>query len=64
MGISPAPPWATILFALHERTIIPQQGSKVLYYHQFIDDIFGIWKIEDCPVQNKELWITANRKLL
>ena len=33
MGISPAPPWATIFFALHERTIIPQWENNLIYYH-------------------------------
>jgi hypothetical protein len=42
MGISPAPPWATIFFALHQRTIIPQWENNLLYYHRFFDDIFGI----------------------
>jgi hypothetical protein len=56
MGISPAPPWATIFFALHERTILRQWKSNLLFYRRFIDDIFGIWILDDNPIYNEELW--------
>jgi hypothetical protein len=63
MGISPAPPWETIFFALHKRTIIPQWENNLLFYRRFIDDIFGIWIMEDCPIRNKELWTTFQTQM-
>jgi hypothetical protein len=56
MGISPAPPWATIFFALHERTLLSQWKTNLLFYHRFIDDIFGIWLMDACPTHKDELW--------
>jgi hypothetical protein len=44
MGIAPAPPWATIYFA------IP-------FYKRFIDDIIGIWLCDPCPDTNEKEWI-------
>jgi hypothetical protein len=56
MGISPAPPWATIFFALHERSVLSQWNANLLFYRRFIDDIFGIWLLDECPSHNEELW--------
>ena len=44
MGISPAPPWATIFYALHEQEFLPLWSQNVVYYKRFIDDVFGeVW---------------------
>eukprot|EP00804_Cyclotella_cryptica_P005811 CCRYP_000115-RA/>CCRYP_000115-RA protein AED:0.52 eAED:0.77 QI:0/0/0/1/0/0/2/0/176 len=43
MGISPAPPWATIFYALHENNFLPPWSHHILFYKRFIDDVFGIW---------------------
>jgi len=56
MGISPASPLATIFFALHERTILSQWKTNLLFYCRFIDDIFGIWLMDACPTRNDDLW--------
>jgi hypothetical protein len=44
MGTSAAVMWATFYYAYHEvHSHLPCHGSSLLYFRQFIDDIFGIW---------------------
>jgi hypothetical protein len=48
MGTSAAVMWATIYFGYHEtKTIIPKYGKYFLYFKRYIDDIFGIWLVDD-----------------
>eukprot|EP00804_Cyclotella_cryptica_P008344 CCRYP_018336-RA/>CCRYP_018336-RA protein AED:0.30 eAED:0.30 QI:0/-1/0/1/-1/0/1/0/123 len=56
MGIAPAPPWATIYFAIHENNILPRWTSQVLFYRRFIDDIIGIWVCKEDTERNNALW--------
>lgn len=56
MGISPAPPWVTIFYALHEQQFLPLWSQHVIYYKLFIDDVLGIWSPHCCPTHNAELW--------
>ncbi len=56
MGISPAPPWATIFYALHEQQFLPEWTEHVILYKRFIDDVIGIWRPHPCPKQNEILW--------
>eukprot|EP00804_Cyclotella_cryptica_P009495 CCRYP_006218-RA/>CCRYP_006218-RA protein AED:0.15 eAED:0.15 QI:0/-1/0/1/-1/0/1/0/126 len=43
MGVSPAPPWATIFYTLHEQHFIPKWNAHIVFYKRCIDDIIGIW---------------------
>eukprot|EP00804_Cyclotella_cryptica_P008346 CCRYP_018321-RC/>CCRYP_018321-RC protein AED:0.21 eAED:0.21 QI:0/-1/0/1/-1/0/1/0/340 len=56
MGIAPAPPWATIYYAIHENRVLPRWTSQVIFYRRFIDDIIGIWACDNCPECNNALW--------
>jgi hypothetical protein len=56
MGISPAPPWATIFYAIHENGFLPRWSRYVLFYKRFIDDVFGIWLRDPCPRTNASMW--------
>ncbi len=56
MGVSPAPPWATIFFALYERTLLPRWAKYISFYRRFIDDIFGIWICDPDPEENLKQW--------
>ncbi len=56
MGIAPAPPWATIYFAIHENNVLPNWTSQILFYRRFIDDIFGIWVCNESTERNAALW--------
>ena len=56
MGIAPAPPWATIYYAIHENNILPRWTEQVLFYRRFIDDIIGIWLCDENIEHNNDLW--------
>jgi hypothetical protein len=43
MGAPPSPSWATMYFAPHEDECVDAFPRHILFYRQFIDDIFGIW---------------------
>eukprot|EP00804_Cyclotella_cryptica_P019829 CCRYP_017024-RA/>CCRYP_017024-RA protein AED:0.09 eAED:0.09 QI:0/-1/0/1/-1/1/1/0/144 len=56
MGIAPAPPWATIYYAIHDNRVLPKWRSEVLFYRRFIDNIIGIWICDHCPNRNHAFW--------
>jgi hypothetical protein len=47
MGTPPAPPWATLYYALHENDFLPRFEENLPLYRRFIDDVFGIWQVTD-----------------
>ena len=56
MGTPPAPPYATIFYAIHENEMLKKWSERVPFYKRFIDDVFGIWLTHDDPAQDKLLW--------
>ena len=56
MGISPAPPWATIFFGLFETELYQRWFTNLGFYRRFIDDVIGIWTPNPCPITNETLW--------
>ena len=56
MGTPPAPPYATIFYALHEEQMLPRWSQQIPFYKRFIDDVLGIWLTHDDPLQDKILW--------
>ena len=42
MGAPPAPSLATIVFGIHEKTVIAQFGDKLQLYRCFIENVLGI----------------------
>ena len=63
MGVSPAPPWATIFFALYERTLVPRWAKYVYFYRRFIDDIFCVWLCDTDPDENAKQWSAFQAEL-
>ena len=57
MGICPAPPIATLFFAIHEDVILEKWKAYFIFYVRFIDDVFAIWKHDICPHQDEMKWI-------
>ena len=43
MGTPPAPSYATIVYAIHEATLIAKYSRNLYFYKRYIDDVFGIW---------------------
>ena len=43
MGTPPAPPYATLFYAIFEDTILEEFGANLFFFRRFIDDIIGIW---------------------
>lgn len=56
MGTPPAPPYATIFYALHENDMLPRWSTQVPFYKRFIDDVLGIWLTHPDPAQDLALW--------
>jgi hypothetical protein len=52
MGTPPAPPYATIYYALHEDTFLDKYPDNLLFYRRFIDDVIGIWDVTDPATDN------------
>ncbi|KAL7481706.1 hypothetical protein ACHAW6_007378, partial [Cyclotella cf. meneghiniana] len=55
IGISQAPPWATIFFALHEGSLLPRWSRHILFHKRFIDNVISIWIPHPCSLPNKLL---------
>jgi hypothetical protein len=48
MGTSAAVMWATLYFGYHKaHCLIPRYSRNFMYFKHFIDDIFGIWLLDD-----------------
>jgi hypothetical protein len=48
MGTSSACMYATIYYAIHEtKTLLPNFGRNILFLRRYIDDMFGIWVMND-----------------
>ena len=56
MGTPPAPPWATITFAIHEDKLLQKWGEQLPFYRRFIDDGIGIWQMNNVPTVAQTQW--------
>ena len=56
MGISPAPPWAILFFAIHENVFTIKWQDQLPFWKRFIDDGLGLWKLHADPIINNNLW--------
>ncbi|KAL7531342.1 hypothetical protein ACHAXR_003988, partial [Thalassiosira sp. AJA248-18] len=52
MGKRPAPPWATIFFAIHENGFVPLWIQFLLFFKRYLDDILSIWLAHPDPETN------------
>ena len=57
MGTRPAPPWATIFFAIHEEAVLDRFKDNLAFYKRYIDDIFAIWLPDSDPIRNADTWL-------
>jgi hypothetical protein len=56
MGTPPAPPWATVFYAIHENRMLLRWIERVQLYKRFIDDVIGVWLVHPDPSTNAMLW--------
>eukprot|EP00956_Cyclotella_meneghiniana_P020164 scaffold35241_cov64-Cyclotella_meneghiniana.AAC.2 len=56
MGTPPAPPWATITFAIHEEKILQKWSELLPFYLRFIDDGIGVWRVDADPAVFQQQW--------
>jgi hypothetical protein len=56
MGTPPAPPYATLFYAIFEDTILEEFGANLFFYRRFIDDIIGIWVPTQPPSDDTATW--------
>ena len=56
MGKQPAPPWATLFFAIHKDNFVAQFSEYLLFYKIYLDDIIGIWLVHPGPATNLAKW--------
>ena len=48
MGTSASVMWVTLYYGYHENNcLIPKYGNNMLYFKRFVDDICGIWLLDD-----------------
>ena len=43
MGTPPAPPYATVFYAIWEETLLREYGRNLFLLRRYIDDMLGIW---------------------
>ena len=56
MGTPPAPPYATLYYAIHEAYFLPRFRRFLLLYKRFIDDVLGIWLQHPDPSIDAKAW--------
>jgi len=56
MGISPAPPIASIFYAIFENIMLPRWTHSIHFVRRFIDDGFAIWIHHPDPIIDEENW--------
>ena len=56
MGTPPAPYWSTIFFVIHKGTVIAQFGDRLQLYFHFINNVLGIWLVDQDPAEDHRQW--------
>ena len=62
MGTPPAPPYATLYFAVWEATLLTEFGDNLFFLRRYIDDLLGIWVPMD-PDTDLTTWNHFQRRL-
>ena len=62
MGTPPAPPYATLFFAIHEDALLAEFKDNLFLYRRYIDDVFGLWTVTD-PGTDADTWARFQTRL-
>ena len=62
MGTPPAPPYATLFYAIWEYTLLEEFGANLFLLRRYIDDMLGIWVVTD-PATDSDTWSQFQRRL-
>jgi len=63
MGISPAPPIASIFYAIFENKMLPNWDHCIRFLRRFIDDGFAIWTHHMDATIDDENWENFRKRL-
>jgi hypothetical protein len=56
MGTPPAPPYATLYYAIYEELFLDDFPDNLVFYKRFIDDCIGIWTPSADPNTDSAIW--------
>jgi hypothetical protein len=56
MGTPPAPPYATLYFAIHKDTLLDEFDTDLIFYKRFYDDCIGVWNPSVDPNADAICW--------
>jgi hypothetical protein len=56
MGTPPAPPYATLYFAIHEDNLLNEFDADHIFYKRYIDDCIGVWNPSVDPNADAIRW--------
>ena len=63
MGTPPAPPYATLYYALQEENFLDTHATSLMFYKRFIDDVFGIFLCDPDPDTDQSNWQSLQRDM-
>ena len=62
MGTPPAPPYATLFYAIWEETLLSEFGANLFLLRRYIDDMLGIWVVIN-PDTDADTWARFQSRL-
>ena len=63
MGVSPAPPYATIYFGIHEERIQQEFTPNLLFYRRYIDDVIYVWTQTGDTLADQAAWHSFKQQM-
>ena len=62
MGTPPAPPYATLFYAIFEFKLLDEFADNLFFLRRYIDDMLGIWVVTD-PNTDADTWARFTARL-
>jgi hypothetical protein len=64
MGTPPACMYAILYYGIHELRFCPKFQSIVPFYERYIDDVIGLWIMDDDPATDDQNWTAFQEAML